>query len=291
MLKYLLLPILLLIKPADALACECTQVTFEELIERADLLFAGTLDSVELVEVEGAGNRTIFFQKLTFSVEKNYLQPDDHSTVVLFESYRTSCTYDFTESAGSEFIVFGLKSRNQESPLAIHAPGGEVNFAGQCSGTFMLNPPGRNPFTNSASEKLHLIEAYFNADIDVSAATPEQLYNEIWKDGVFDGFYAHENSMHPEGFRAEESYFKLWLQPCNVAELQEKEWSDIIVTFTVTRDGRLKDFIPMDIFDTDCNEEAVRVAKKMPDWIPATVHGIPISARSGVRVDFSDLFE
>lgn len=270
------------------------KVTYEELIQRADMIFTGTLNSVEIIEVR-ENDRESEYQKMTFQIDKNYLEPDNTSEVILFESNST-CSYDFKRSLDmserNKFMILGFVVDDEENIFAPHTNNNKVFFTGYCSGSFMIEPPEWNHVHPAVDEQLNLIDAYFEAGLNEQTATPDKLYNEVWKDGIFHRFYTHESPKHPEGYEAEQDYFSKWLQPCGLEEMKEDLWLGVVsVSFTVTKEGELKDFIPFTFYENICHDEAVRVVKKMPKWNPATVHGIPVSARTSVRVDFRKILE
>ncbi len=50
------------------------------------------------------------------------------------------------------------------------------------------------------------------------------------------------------------------------------------IKFTVTKDGTLKDFIPVTKYKHGFEEEAIRVLKLSPKWIPARKNGKPVNS-------------
>jgi hypothetical protein len=53
---------------------------------------------------------------------------------------------------------------------------------------------------------------------------------------------------------------------------------DVIISFTVTRDGTLKDFKPQTKYKHGFEEEVIRVLKLSPKWIPAKKNGIYVNS-------------
>jgi hypothetical protein len=53
----------------------------------------------------------------------------------------------------------------------------------------------------------------------------------------------------------------------------------VIIEFTVTKDGRLKDFIPMTKYKYGFEDEVIRVLKLSPQWIPAKKNGINVNSK------------
>ncbi|MCH5226931.1 MAG: energy transducer TonB [Muribaculaceae bacterium] len=60
----------------------------------------------------------------------------------------------------------------------------------------------------------------------------------------------------------------------------------VVVGFLVNTDGSLQQFKIVRFIDPDLENEAVRVVKGMPAWIPAEKDGTPIEAPSKVEVPF-----
>lgn len=291
---FLLFAILLLLYPSKAKACSCIQVTYEELIQRADMIFIGTLNSVEIIEIKH-NDRINEYQKLTFQIENNYLMPGDTSEVVLFEN-NGMCSYDFIRSMhksdSNKFMILAVAFDDDEGVFAEYNKENFVYITGYCTGSFLIDPPEWNYEHWTVDEQLHLIDSYFHAGLSEDSATPEKLYNEVWRNRVFHWFYTHEHPSHPGGYGADKDFIASNLQPCGLNEIKEDEWLGIIsVSFTVTKEGEIIDIIPFSFSDSHCQQEAARVVEKMPTWEPAKVHGIAVSARTTVQVDFKVLLE
>ena len=60
------------------------------------------------------------------------------------------------------------------------------------------------------------------------------------------------------------------------------------LAFTVTAEGKITDVKVMrGVPDCpECDKEAVRVFRSMPDWIPATIDGVPVEAKLQLPVGF-----
>ncbi|MDE6341733.1 MAG: energy transducer TonB [Muribaculaceae bacterium] len=59
------------------------------------------------------------------------------------------------------------------------------------------------------------------------------------------------------------------------------------VSFNVKPDGTLDQFAIVRLIDPDLETEAMRLAKGMPAWQPATVDGKPVDSKSQIQVVFS----
>lgn len=60
----------------------------------------------------------------------------------------------------------------------------------------------------------------------------------------------------------------------------------VVVQFTVAKDGSIKDIIVLSPVDRALDEEAVRVVKGMPNWIPGKQNGVNVSVLIRVPVTF-----
>ena len=61
----------------------------------------------------------------------------------------------------------------------------------------------------------------------------------------------------------------------------------VYLTFIVEKDGKIKDAKVLKGIGGGCDEEALRVLKSLPDWIPGKQNGRPVAVRSSVRVNFT----
>ena len=55
--------------------------------------------------------------------------------------------------------------------------------------------------------------------------------------------------------------------------LKRKIQGRVIVRFVITQTGKVKDVRVIRSLDPDCDNEAIRVVKLMPDWIPGSQNG------------------
>lgn len=60
----------------------------------------------------------------------------------------------------------------------------------------------------------------------------------------------------------------------------------VLVTFTVKADGTLDGFKIKRMVDPDLEKEAIRIAKKMPKWIPAQKNGAAVDSQASIQVKF-----
>lgn len=59
------------------------------------------------------------------------------------------------------------------------------------------------------------------------------------------------------------------------------------VGFIVKTDGSIGTIKILRMIDPDLEQEAIRIVKAMPAWIPATDNGKPVDAPANVSIDFS----
>lgn len=61
----------------------------------------------------------------------------------------------------------------------------------------------------------------------------------------------------------------------------------VVVDFVVNKDGSLSDVQAKGSVDSSLGDEAVRIVKSMPQWIPGTQNGVPVRVRYNVSITFS----
>ena len=60
----------------------------------------------------------------------------------------------------------------------------------------------------------------------------------------------------------------------------------VILSFVVDKNGKIVDISILKRIGAGCDEEAIRVLKMMPDWIPGKQNGIPVLTRINIPVVF-----
>jgi TonB family protein len=61
----------------------------------------------------------------------------------------------------------------------------------------------------------------------------------------------------------------------------------VIITFVIEKDGSLTDVQVLNGIGAGCDEEAVRVIKAMPKWIPGKQNGIPVRTQFNLPIRFT----
>jgi len=94
-----------------------------------------------------------------------------------------------------------------------------------------------------------------------------------------------EKPMFPGGERELRKYLALNLRYPNAA-LENKVEGYVILSFKIGTNGKVNDIKILKGLGSGCDEEAVRVAKKMPDWEPAHKDGKAIEVVYYLPIDF-----
>jgi TonB family protein len=89
----------------------------------------------------------------------------------------------------------------------------------------------------------------------------------------------------PGGTKAVDKYIKEKLQYPDKA-LEEGIAGTVKVSFTIDENGGVKDFEVLDGIGWGCDEEAIRVVKRLNKWIPATKNGSKVASRKTLRITF-----
>lgn len=58
---------------------------------------------------------------------------------------------------------------------------------------------------------------------------------------------------------------------------KSRQWT-VLIRFTVTKEGKVKDVIAESNHGGGLEEEAIRLIKKSGNWIPATQNGVPVDS-------------
>ena len=89
----------------------------------------------------------------------------------------------------------------------------------------------------------------------------------------------------PGGDKALKQFLKANIQM--PAEATNKQISGkVVVQFTVNEDGSLSDIKILKSLGFGCDEEAIRLVRDMPPWIPGKQHGIPVKTTMRLPIHF-----
>jgi len=94
-----------------------------------------------------------------------------------------------------------------------------------------------------------------------------------------------ERPMFPGGEKELRKYLALNLRYPNTA-LEQKVEGYVILTFKINTAGKVSDVKVLKGLGAGCDEEAIRVAKKMPDWEPAHKDGKAIEIVYYLPIEF-----
>lgn len=103
--------------------------------------------------------------------------------------------------------------------------------------------------------------------------------------GISVGAFAADVPTYPGGEEAMKEFIaKTVIYP---APAKENGVEGIVnLSFTVNTDGTIGSIKVVRMVDPDLEQEAIRVVKKMPAWIPAEKDGAPVAAPAEVAIPF-----
>ncbi|MDD2797859.1 MAG: energy transducer TonB [Bacteroidales bacterium] len=94
-----------------------------------------------------------------------------------------------------------------------------------------------------------------------------------------------EKPYFPNGMQALGQFISAYIQYPNEA-LKNNIKGQVIVEFTITEDGSTSNFKIIKSLGYGCEEEAVRVLKLLPDWIPAFQRGKAVRTKFKLPITF-----
>ena len=94
-----------------------------------------------------------------------------------------------------------------------------------------------------------------------------------------------ERPKFPGGEEELKQFLSLNLKYPNEA-LQNKIEGEVVVSFKIDSDGRISDINTLKGLGYGCDEEAVRVVKQMPQWLPAKKDGKKIAVIYNLPIVF-----
>lgn len=103
--------------------------------------------------------------------------------------------------------------------------------------------------------------------------------------GMAFGAMAAEVPAYPGGKEAMDKFIKTTMQYPAPAKANGVE-GVVNVSFTVNADGTIGAIKIVRMVDPDLEQEAIRIVKKMPAWIPADKDGAPVAAPAQVAIPF-----
>jgi TonB family protein len=127
---------------------------------------------------------------------------------------------------------------------------------------------------------------YYGADVDVFIPTVE--IEEVEEEEVTQTIFTviEESAMFPGG---QEELMKYISENLRYPQQARETGTQglVYVTFVVERDGSLTDIKILRDIGSGCGEEAVRIVKSMPKWIPAKQRGKAVRMQFNLPVKFT----
>lgn len=103
------------------------------------------------------------------------------------------------------------------------------------------------------------------------------------KEGMFT--VVEERPYFPNGMQALGQFISAYIKYPEEA-LKNNVKGQVIVEFTITADGSTTDFKIVKGLGYGCDEEAIRVLKLLPDWVPGYQHGKPVRTKFKLPITF-----
>jgi hypothetical protein len=217
------------------------------------------------------------------------------------ESGFSSCSFLFEKN--KSYLVFADHFIEKETNInQAFIDSNNRIVTSQCSGN---SEAGSQYF----HEKIRKLEKLFSAELPIKNISPDQFYNEIWKEESF--IFTDEYPDFPTGLDSLDTFVQKNLNSCSLPDerpnsswdtemkddslykelnmdFEPREPTFVLIHFDVSKTGVLSNFVTDSYFslNEECNDEALRVAKLMPDWIPAKIKGIPVNSSFTIEIDF-----
>ena len=296
--KYLVLLFITFIGFEISFACTCKPILFENRIKQSQFIFTGKVISIQDIYADSSSS---WPTEQVIKLEVLKLFKGNKNDTLTVKSGFSSCSYLFEKN--KSYLVF-----------AGHLIGKETNInqafidlndrivTSQCSG----NSNAGSPYFH---EKIRKLEKLFSAGLPIKNISPDQLYNEIWKEESF--IFTDEYPEFPSGLDSIDSFMQRNLNSCSLPDerpnsswdnemkddslykelnmdFEPREPTFVLIHFDVSKTGVLSNFIADRHFslNAECDGEAIRVAKLMPDWIPAKIKEIPVNSSFTIQIDF-----
>lgn len=104
--------------------------------------------------------------------------------------------------------------------------------------------------------------------------------------GISMGAWAFTPASFPGGEEAQQQYITVNLRYPQTAKDNGIE-GVVAIVFTVKTDGSIGNIKIKRMVDPDLENEAIRLVKQMPNWVPATDNGTPVESSAEVDVPFT----
>lgn len=123
-----------------------------------------------------------------------------------------------------------------------------------------------------------IIEDPVNEEAEVVGTPPPPVEDEVFQ-------IVEQQPEFPGGMSALNQFVRDNLEYPEIARKAGVE-GRVIVGFIVGRDGKIRDVQVMRGIGAGCDEEAIRVVREMPNWIPGKQRGNSVSVRFALPITF-----
>ena len=121
-----------------------------------------------------------------------------------------------------------------------------------------------------------------------SQQTPKTPIDKvIWDNEIGDSVHtvADEWQQFPGGDKALYTFIANEINYPLYAKRQDIE-GKIYIQFVVTKEGNIADVVVAKGIERGCDQEAIRVIKSLPRWIPGKINRIPVNVRVQIPIVF-----
>lgn len=259
-----------------AFSCTCKTETLQKEILEAELIFVGEPYCYDIVDSTNTQITYFVVDSLYKGDKRNYL---------IYSDISQAGNCGFTFETGEKYLVFAYKTFNYQTK--------EVELStSYCTETGLVKK------RSEIIRKLNKLKTY-NVDFsNFEDVNSKKLYNEIWEGEKF--YTTDESPFFPKGNGWMEYFIYERLNKCKIGKLtpqsrfdsilfekgyfnNDRTWN--IIDFEVSSTGKLSDFKVHLPLSTECDKEALRVLKLMPDWIPAKIDSIPVNSYHSITIN------
>jgi periplasmic protein TonB len=195
-------------------------------------------------------------------------------------------------SIGLTLLAFEYKSYEEQSPLALTRDSDDSETLLDIP---IINqppppPPKEQPEIEEIDDDVEIeekLEVTFNLDIPEDHVFAEIEIPEAPKDDEADViFEVVEKSPEPQGgMESWNRYLQNNLKYPNQAKRMGVQGT-VYVAFVVNTDGSIQDTEILSGIGAGCDEEALRVIKNAPKWIPGRQRGRPVRVKMSLPIRF-----
>jgi len=183
----------------------------------------------------------------------------------------------------SDIILAGISTRTEKDILET---GGMVYLEAKSDGRFCELAPGKSIeirfLSNTKKENMQLFNGYPDADNKIiwrlaegkEKKAPSEIFTVVEEQPEFPNGEDSLVKFLQENIKYPEEAIKLGVQ------------GKVFVTFVVEEDGSFSDVRIVRGIGGGCDEEAIRLVKAMPKWLPGKQRGTPVRVQYNLPVMF-----